>query len=197
MARTGAGISRWLVLGALVLGFAGRAVAADPIVIGFSDSPPISSRDATTKALRGLAVSVFAEVATIAGLDMRPELMSFGDLLPSLTSLKIDVATMSATPERRKLAIFTSPFARYGEALLVRKEDAMPYSGLDQLGDKRVGSNAGGGWIEAARAAGAIISTYPGAEQSLAALERGEVDAVIGNAPTYVDRKSTRLNSSH
>ena len=48
MARSGAGISRWLVLGALVLGIAGRAVAADPIVIGFSDSPPISSRDATT-----------------------------------------------------------------------------------------------------------------------------------------------------
>lgn len=162
-------------------------VRAQEIVrVGFSDSPPISWRNASTKDLQGLAVSVFREVAGGAGVTMQADLMSFGQLLSSLTDNKRDVVAMSSTPERRKVAIFSRPFAKYGETLLVRTEDAKNYVELAQLKGKRVGSNAGGGWLDAARTAGAEIHTYAGAAQSLQSLEKGEIDAVVGNAPTYV-----------
>jgi ABC-type amino acid transport substrate-binding protein len=162
-----------------------HASAQERIRVGVSDSPPISSRNPVTEELQGLAVSLFKQVAAEAGLDAQIEMFSFGALLPALTEMKVDVVTMSGTPERRRRALFSIPFARYGEALLARTEDATAYSGLEQLKGKRVGSNAGGGWIGAVEKAGAQIVTFPGAEQSLQALEKGDVDAIVGNAPTY------------
>ena len=171
---------------AVLLAFlVGPADSQEHVRIGFSDSPPISARNPATGELAGLAVSLFEEVAAQANLQTQAELMSFGALLPSLREKKVDVITMSATPERRRDAIFSAPFARYGEALLVRSDDTTPYATLAQLTGKRVASNAGGGWIAAAQSAGAEIVTFSGAEQSIQALDRGEVDAVVGNAPTY------------
>jgi polar amino acid transport system substrate-binding protein len=163
-----------------------QARAQEIVRAGFSDSPPISWRNASTNDPQGFAVSVFRAVAGEADFTMHADLMSFGLLLPSLTDKKIDVVTMSGTPERRRVAIFSQPFAKYGETLLVRTEDTTNYVELAQLKGKRVGSNAGGGWLDAARAAGAEIHTYAGAAQSLLSLEKGEIDAVVGNAPTYV-----------
>jgi ABC-type amino acid transport substrate-binding protein len=162
-----------------------QANAQERVRIGFSDSPPISSRNPNTKALEGLAVSVSQQVAVLGGFEAKTELVSFSVLLSSLTDNKFDTVTMSGNPERRRLAAFTRPFARYGEALLVRSDDPKPYVSLTDLHGRRVGSNAGGGWIDAAEKAGAEITTFPGAEQSLQALESGTVQAVVGNAPTY------------
>lgn len=163
-----------------------QARAQEIVRAGFSDSPPISWRNASTKDPQGFAVSVFRAVAREAGFTMHADLMSFGLLLSSLTDKKLDVVTMSGTPERRRVAIFSQPFAKYGETLLVRAEDTTNYVELAQLKGKRVASNAGGGWLDVARTAGAEIHTYTGAAQSLLSLEKGEVDAVVGNAPTYV-----------
>ena len=131
-----------------------QARAQEIVRAGFSDSPPISWRNASTKDLQGLAVSVFRAVAGEAGFTMHADLLSFGVLLSSLTEKKLDVVTMSGTPERRRVAIFSQPFAKYGETLLVRAEDTTDYVELAQLKGKRVGSNAGGGWLDAARTAG-------------------------------------------
>ena len=165
--------------------FGGPAVSQELVRVGFSVSPPISARNHQTGELEGLAVALFREVAVHANLQVQAELMSFGALLPTLREKKVDVIIMSATAERRRDAIFSAPFARYGEALLVSSGDTTPYATLAQLKGKRVASNAGGGWIAAAQRAGAEIVTFPGAEQSIQALDRGEVDAVVGNAPTY------------
>jgi len=174
------------VMLAACFALAAQTRAQEIVRVGFSDSPPISWRNASTKDLQGFAVSVFRAVAGEAGFTMHADLLSFGVLLPSLTDKKLDVVTMSGTPERRRVAIFSHPLAKYGETLLVRAEDTTTYAELAQLRGKRVGSNAGGGWLDAARTAGAKIHAYSGAAQSLLALEKGEVDAVVGNAPTYV-----------
>ena len=169
----------------LALASSGPARAQQAMRVGFSDSPPISYRNAATGALQGVAVAVSREVARETGIKTTEDLLSFGDLFPALKDGKVDVVTMSGTPERRLVAAFSQPFAKYGETLLVRVEDSGEYKDLAALRGKRVASNAGGGWIPAAQAAGAIIVTFPGAEGSLKALETGEVAAVVGNAPTY------------
>ncbi len=155
--------------------------AQDALRVAVSDSPPISFKNAGTGSYEGLAVDVMQRIA----VDARLEMIAFGSMLSALNEGRTDVVVMSGSDERRRVARFSASFARYGEALLVRREDAAAYTVLEDLKDKTVGSNAGGGWIDAATKAGAKIVTFGSAELSLNALQNGEVQAVVGNAPTY------------
>lgn len=161
------------------------ASAQEAVRVSISDSPPISLANAATKDFEGLAVDLVRQIGADAGFTPRLDMIAFGAMLAALGEGKTDVIVMSGSDERRRVARFSEPFARYGEALLVRREDTTAYRGLDELKDKLVGSNAGGGWIDAATRAGAKIVTFGSAELSLNALQKNEVQAVIGNAPTY------------
>ncbi len=162
-----------------------RMAFAETLRIAISDSPPISLKNANSGAYEGLAIDIVKRLGVEAGFEPRLDMIAFGAMLADLRDGKTDVIVMSGSDERRKVARFSTPFARYGEALLARREDTTAYASLDDLGGKIVGSNAGGGWIDAAAKAGAKIMTFGSAELALNALRKGEVQAVVGNSPTY------------
>ena len=167
------------------LAFATGPVRAETIRVAISDSPPISMKNAATGDYEGLAVEVVKRAGALAGFDSRLNMIAFGAMLTDLRDGKTDMIVMSGSEERRRNADFSTPFTRHGEALLARREDASAYKNLEDLAGKTVGSNAGGGWIDAAAKAGAKVVTFGSAELALGALQRGEVDAVVGNSPTY------------
>jgi polar amino acid transport system substrate-binding protein len=161
------------------------AVADETLRVGISDSPPIMYLDKTSNKMTGFAVEVLRGMLKGSGLKPDIRVLPFAELLPALNADKLDMILMSPSAERRKSADFSKPFTRYGETVVVPDTDKTAYTSIAELGGKRVGSTANGGWADTAKKAGATLVPFSTVADALAALRDGKLDAVVGNRPSY------------
>lgn len=121
----------------------GRPVSDNQLIVGISaDFPPFTYMQ--DGAVVGLDVDLMREI----GKRMHKEIvftdMPFGTLLPSLQVGVIQVIAggLTATPERAKRVLFTSPYLER-DALLVVSLSAAPINSIDELKGKTVVVNEG------------------------------------------------------
>lgn len=82
---------------------------------------PFSFRDAQSGADQGVSVELIRVIGQQAGVSIQFLAMAFTELIPALTSSRIDViaANVLATPERAALVEFSEPVVKGGDGLVV------------------------------------------------------------------------------
>ena len=116
--------------------------------------------------------------------------MEFSALLPALQKGQIDIvmAGMSITPEREALVSFTQPYLRVGQMALIRERDLPSLGGprrIRQAG-RRVGvvyGTTGHAYVTRDLPEARVIP-FESTPQGVGALERGEIDYFVHDAPT-------------
>jgi ABC-type amino acid transport substrate-binding protein len=179
-----------LGIGALLIGSAVIAQAGTaPLKVGVATNyPPI------TFSQKGVPAGVEADLAR--QMEQQSDLkfvlipMEFATLLPALQKGQIDVimAGMSITPDREALVSFTQPYLRVGQMALIRERDLPSLGGprrIEQAG-RRVGVVFGttGHAYAVKSLPEARVIPFESTPQGVAALERGEIDYFVHDAPT-------------
>lgn len=127
--------------------------------------------------------------------------VAFGELIPALKAGEFDVvaAGMYITPERCRQVRFSTPTYKVGEAFAVKTgnpKDLETFEDVAQTHDARVGIMAGAveyNYAYEAGVPGDRALLYPNYDVALAALVRGEVDAIAMTALTVrslIERKA-------
>src|ERR1044072_2414335 len=136
-----------------------------------------------------LARALCEEIKVTCTVQMR----RFETLVDALTSTRGDaiIASMAVTPQLRARVDFTDPYYRVPARFVSRKDAVMPEIRPEYLEGKKVGVTAGwahGAYLKA-MFTDAELHPYPNDDALRAALRKGEVDFIFGDA---IDRKSTR-----
>ncbi|MGC2310263.1 MAG: transporter substrate-binding domain-containing protein [Candidatus Babeliaceae bacterium] len=119
-------------------------VLPETIVIGTSaDFKPISFRQ--DDQLVGFDIDVVTEVAKRINKPFVIKDMPFDLLIPQLQlgSIQIVAAGITATPERTKRAIFTTPYINSNPLFVLTKADTTPLKSIEDLKGKTVIVNQG------------------------------------------------------
>ena len=97
-----------------------------------------------------------AEIAKDARFQVEYTPMTLAELIPALTSNKIDiiVANMLATPERKALIDFSEPYHASGDALVVAKTDTKQYKSIVDLKGMVIGTQKGSAQLTAIQKTG-------------------------------------------
>jgi len=157
--------------------------------VGLSgDQPPFNMRD-RDGVLIGLDVDLSEMLANAMGLEAEFVAVPFAELLPALSSGRIDIviSAMTITPERNAHVPFAGPYYVSGTAALTRS-DALASSGdIEVLDDaaRRYAAVAGTTNEAFAREqlpAATLVST-PDFDTAVALVLAGEVDAVLADFP--------------
>lgn len=111
---------------------------------------PFTFLDMKTNTIQGLMVDIATAIGQSSGFKVSVQQTVFSALIPSLTSNKIDIisAAMLRTPVRAEVVDFSQPVYSYGEALIVKVDDARPYVSLDELKGEAVGAQVGTVYID-------------------------------------------------
>ena len=120
---------------------------------------------------------------------IRPQ--HFGDQIPKLLAGESDIiiAAMTRTAERGLKVNFTKPYFEVSQAALVKRKlvgpDASSYFDLTDVSGLTIGVKAGTTHEKFARQLfpQEAIKTYPTTEKAIAAVLRGEVDAMAADSP--------------
>lgn len=133
----------------------------------------------------GFDVDLARAIADDMGKELRIEDMSFDGLLPALESGQIDmaVAGMSVTAEREKNALFSDPYYRATQQIIVPVGSSI--TNKYHLEGKKIAVQLGTtGDQMASKINGAQVVQFPAAPNVLQELDAGKVDAaVLDNAP--------------
>ncbi|SPP99168.1 Periplasmic component of amino acid ABC-type transporter/signal transduction system [Bradyrhizobium vignae] len=129
-----------------------------------------------------LARSLCEEIKVTCTVQMR----RFETLVDALTSNRGDaiIASMAVSPQLRARVDFTDPYYRVPARFVSRKDAVMPEIRPEYLEGKKVGVIAGSAHEAYLKAmfTDAELHAYPGDDAMRAALRRGEVDFIFGDA---------------
>ena len=128
------------------IGCLSPAWAQQPLKFAGQDVSPWAVHEKNSGALSGIFVDLTNAVAKDAGLPVQYELMTFADLIPALTSGKIDVIAteMAITPARAEQVDFSNPvYNPPKEAVVVSASDKTAYRSLADLNNMTVGVQKG------------------------------------------------------
>jgi len=128
----------------------------------------------------GYAVDYFTAVCREAGLEAKFIKQDWDTIFTDLEAGKYDavMASVTITPERRQQMDFTIPYYIVRQSLVVPRNSTL--SDLRQLQDKKTGTQAettATGIVE--KIPGVVSITYPSIEDAIAALAKGELEAVV------------------
>lgn len=172
------------------------------LLVGSSNDTPFAFIDKDSKEFVGIDAEIMKEVAKrlgIAKVEMKE--VKFENLLIELNNKNIDMVTdgMYIKPEREKIANFTHPWYKEGEALIVRKDSTI--TGLDSLQDKVVGGQKGTTFLEMVQQLqkeGKIkeVKIFGSQAELLLAINTQKLDATISDSATaaYTIQKDPSLN---
>ena len=153
-------------------------VAPDP------EFAPIDSLDGGQQT--GLAADYLRLVADRSGLRFRMvPVRSWADALQALRERRVDMLSSAfASPERAEIALFSAPYLRLPCAAFVRRGSGIQR--LDQIDEHRIGVAAQHVCHEALNkiAPKAQISAFPSTTRTLAALNQGEIEVLVGDLVT-------------
>jgi polar amino acid transport system substrate-binding protein len=128
------------------------AIAQDRTYVVGSTSTgiPFTFLDIKTNTIQGMMVDVATAIGQASGFKISVQQTVFSSLIPSLTSNKIDIisAAMFRTPVRAEVVDFSQPVYSYGEALIVKADDARTYTALEDLKGEAVGAQVGTAFID-------------------------------------------------
>jgi polar amino acid transport system substrate-binding protein len=139
--------------------------------------------------LTGLDAEVLIAVSGQLGMGLAYFNVAPHLLMQRLAEKQFDLVTagLAATPELRRQAALSQPYASVGQVVVVPAGDALT-SGTEDLAGKRVGAQLGSAALaEARKIAGAAVQPYDDFSIALAALSRAEVEAVIADQILAVD----------
>jgi polar amino acid transport system substrate-binding protein len=129
-----------------------------------------------------LARALCEEIKVTCTVQMR----KFETLLDALGSNRGDaiVASLAVTPQTRARVDFTDPYYRAPGRFVARKDAVMAEMRPERLEGRKVGAIAGSAHEAYLKAmfTDAELHAYPNAEALRAALKRGEVDFIFGDA---------------
>ena len=144
---------------AVLLVAGGFTARAETLKVGSTPTGvPFTFLNTQTGQIDGMMVDLIQAIAKANGFGVEIVPMTFGSLVPALTSGKIDIisAAMSATPVRQQVVDFTQPIMTYGEGLVVPATDKKNYHSIDDLKGYRVGAVIGTNYLDRLRATGLL-----------------------------------------
>lgn len=165
------------------------------------DFPPMEMLGEDGKTPEGFDVDLMTAIAEKMGLEISylpPQ--KFDTLLAQVNAGKFDVVASSLTinDDRKKEINFTDPYFDSNQSIAMKK--GATYSAPADLKGKKVGvqsGTTGEAWAnENLKPAGATIVPFSKTSEAFAALEAGNVDAVINDLPItaeIVKQKADKL----
>lgn len=148
----------------------------------------------------GIDVDVMRAIGGRLGLQAEFRDTDFSGIFAALEAGQCDVVTssVSITDERKKTMDFSDGYYDIVQSLLVRKADEAKYTDLGQLRGRTVAvqsSTTGADYAkEKASANGYRVKEFEGADEAVAALKAGQVDAVLQDYPVNAYQAKTAGN---
>lgn len=158
------------------------------ITLGISPSPPYSSIDPATNVASGIDVEIHQAVLDWMGVKtIKYEIMPFGQLIPAMTSKRIDIVATNihVTPDRLKVVSFTGPAWWYGPAIIVEKGNPQGIKSLADLKGKEVGVVAGSAQDEYSRHIGATTVPFQTDAEEFPSIVQGRVKILLEDNVLY------------
>jgi polar amino acid transport system substrate-binding protein len=148
------------------------------------DVPPWIMHNKGSDALSGVAVELVDAIAKDAGLQPQYQAMVFADLIPAVSSGKIDlIATnMAITPERAEKVDFSNTIHNPpSETVVVQASDMTAYKSLADLKGLPVGAQKGSIQLALLQRTGGFseIKIYPTEKDAWDAVAAGQVKAAV------------------
>lgn len=141
--------------------------------------PPMENVDSSGRIV-GYSIDFFTAVCRESGLEAVFKKTDWDNIFVGLERGEYDavMSSVTITPERRRTMDFTIPYYVVRQSLVVPVNS--PLDNIRQLKDQRVGTQADTTATDiVAGIPGAISQTYEGPGEAIAALAKGELDAVI------------------
>lgn len=151
--------------------------------------PPFEDVDTTTGEFVGFDIDVMNEIGKRAAFTPKFENLGFDPLIPALQNgqIRAAISAMSITPVRSEKVDFSIPYYEANQSASVRDDDAGKYASLASMKDKGLKFGAQRGTVGADKITEefgeAALTTYDTYPLAIEALKRGDVDAVIMDAP--------------
>lgn len=137
----------------------------------------------------GIDVELVEAIAADNGLTADFIKTPFDGIFAALAAGQCDIvaSSVSITAERKQSNDFTDPYFTIQQTILVRSADAALLNDTPALKGKKVGAQAATTGAEFAKAEGAKngfeVTEFQGADEMIAALKAGQVDAAIQDSP--------------
>jgi polar amino acid transport system substrate-binding protein len=171
-----------IALGAIA--WSGSAWAQQPLKAAGQDVPPWVMHDTNSNALSGIVVDLISAIAKDAGLQVQYQAMIFADLIPAVTSGKIDViaTNMAITLEREEKVDFSNTiYNPPTETVVVPASDTTAYRTLADLKGLPVGAQKGSIQLGLLQRTGGFseIKIYETEKEAWGAVASGQVKAAV------------------
>lgn len=158
-----------------------------------SDVPyePFEFEGDTPSGYTGFDIDLLEAVAGQAGMEIAVSDVDFDGILGNLAAGNCDVvaSAVTITDERAQEVDFTEPYFDAEQSLLVPTDSDA--TSLDDLTDSRIGvqsGTTGEAYANENTPDGAEVVSFDGADALFAALEAGEVDAILQDFPVNAYR---------
>ncbi len=129
----------------------------------------------------GFDIELMEAISKEAGFKIEIKDMAFDGLLPALQTKKVDlvIAGMTATPEREKAVLFSSPYFKAKQVVIIKKGDNS-LKNFDDLAGKKVGVMLGfTGDAIVSEIKEAKVERFNAAYVAIGALAEDKLDAVV------------------
>ena len=141
----------------------------------------------------GFDIDLMREIGKRAGFTPEFQNVTFDGIIPGLGNNLYDAAisAMTITEEREQQIDFSDPYFNADQSLLVQSDSGI--KSTEDLADATVGvqlGTTGAAQAEEFQSEGTVgeVRTFDTIEDAFAALENGQVDAVINDLPVSQDR---------
>jgi polar amino acid transport system substrate-binding protein len=184
------------VVVAAILASMGMAEAQQVLKVAGQDAEPYVVRDKASGVLSGIAVEFINALGKDAGFQVEYQPMINADLIPALTSGKIDIiaSNLVITPERKQQVDFADPYYMApGDALVSAKSDPTPYRALADLKGVAVGALKSSPHVNLLERTGGFsaVKVYDKLEDAWTAIGAGQIKVVLGPMSTTAYKSKT------
>lgn len=166
-----------------------RVQDAKKLVFGSSNDQPYAFLNPTSNQIEGIDADMLQYLITALGIPQREMVQSeFSALIPGVMSKRFDVIAdaMYITDKRKQQINFTDPWYQYGESLVVAKGNPAKINTWADFKGKKAASYLGTvyqDWLDAEKANGVQVSSYPDVPTGLQDLAAGRIDVIVVDAP--------------
>jgi polar amino acid transport system substrate-binding protein len=140
-------------------------------------------------AVIGIDADLIGAITADNGLKSEFIKTPFDGIFAALAAGSCDIiaSSVSITDERKKANDFTDPYFTIQQTIMTRSADAATLTDTPALKGKKVGAQSATTGADFAKAEGAKngfeVTEFQGADEMIAALKAGQVDAVIQDSP--------------
>ena len=173
----------------MAIGFA--AHSQEVLKVGSTPTgSPFTFLDTKTNSIQGVMVDIVRAVGKEAGFEVTIEPMAFSALIGSLNAKRIDLisAAMFITPPRQEIVSFSDPVYRYGEGVMVLKDDPKQYVTLEDMKGMTVGVQIGTAFVEPIQKSGFFkeVKLYDNPPDMMRDANAGRIQAGFMDYPIAV-----------